>query len=1032
LINIRAQVNTIEFDPQGRYLGVGCRDKTFTVFDTSTYVVVKVFHTLCWVTSCSWALDNIVAIRSETNCVSVLDLSPIRYTNISLSSSQQRGDESSCSLSWSRTGQFLARAVGCTVAVVDSTAFDADNNFRHVATFDMSRGNVVTKVAFCQAADKADLVAAVDDRGRLVVLRLRFGSDAASSNDAILEVEKECAVEPNLKALAWSPDGSLLATGGRAKLLHVFTTNDLKRRVEPIVFGGRIWDIDFVPKKLARSSPTVSSPLMAIALGDYTTTVLDDSYEPVLQISRTLTCRCLKFHPSARVMAIGDGAGTVAVVDYDAGELLTELHAGGRVNDLDYSPGGDFLIVGTDDCRFSMYESSRYLLLQETSSNGFALSASFAPSGRYLALGSESDNYKLIRLGPFLGVDLVPLTLEGGVSDLPAWALKESLYRSGEGPSFLQRHMLRGGSDNLRRVSAILRDHPHAIYTFDRQTGEGCFDTALRLKKPGLVKLVVLSLVDGTLDPTSDKETNFLTTNIPQRVRETLADIVENYPPDYIVDIFNGMTFMKVPFTGPRVVESGDRIECGSKRYTDPWSVPHEGGRQLERSATSTKLISRGGSVRTPAILPLPGLGDMDFLASLLASAPHDVFDSDALALVLRVLWENHIRRYYYVDCCLFAVFYMSWIVLVELVTVSASESPVELNNPSASTAMVLVVVSFNTLFAAKELVESRYGKRSMYWRSLWNTCDLVSIASVYAYSTEILVTGNSMVPLAVVTTLFLTVKVLSYLRGFSATGWLLSVLTANFRDVRGFLIILCTILVGFSVAFRLLFGETGDESFGSLRRSFLSTFELTITGSYDPSLLFEARYTVVAIITFILAITCVLVVALNALISILGDSYARVQQNAVANRRRELASLVVEYMSLLPPWKRRQIEKQTRWFHTLLEVDADGSLHVQTDDWEGGLNALRRDMEELSQANKQSYEKTLEHLKADLDSDIAKFKEEVVSLLENLADDVKHLRKAQSQSIIKFDPKQNMAKVVKAVRSVGRQGGGISKSDDN
>jgi len=249
----------------------------------------------------------------------------------------------------------------------------------------------------------------------------------------------------------------------------------------------------------------------------------------------------------------------------------------------------------------------------------------------------------------------------------------------------------------------------------------------------------------------------------------------------------------------------------------------------------------------------------------------------------------------------------------------------------------------------------------------------------------------------------------------------LISVLTANFRDVRGFLIILAAILAGFSVAFRVLFGSTGDETFGSLRRSFLATFEMTITGSYDPVLLFESPYPALAVVTFILAITCVLVIALNALISVLADSYARVQESAVANRRRELASLIVEYLSLLPPWKRRQIEKKTKWFHTLLEVDADGSLQLQTDAWEGGLNALRRDMEELSGDNRESYEKALQHVKNDLNSDIGTFKKEVVSMLEDLVDDVKYLRKAQSEGLLQLDGKR-VKRVVKAVKSIGKK----------
>jgi uncharacterized membrane protein len=171
-------------------------------------------------------------------------------------------------------------------------------------------------------------------------------------------------------------------------------------------------------------------------------------------------------------------------------------------------------------------------------------------------------------------------------------------------------------------------------------------------------------------------------------------------------------------------------------------------------------------------------------------------------------------------------------------------------------------------------------------------------------------------------------------------------VLSANFKDVRGFLIIRFAILVGLSVPFRALFADTGDESFGSLRRACLSTFELTLTGSYDPNLVLDADYTVLAVIIFILASTCVLAVALNALISILADSYARVQVNSVANRHREQAALIVEYMTLLPSWMWSMIEHETKWFHTLLEVDADDDLLIETNDWLGGCNAVRRDTE--------------------------------------------------------------------------------------
>jgi hypothetical protein len=71
-----------------------------------------------------------------------------------------------------------------------------------------------------------------------------------------------------------------------------------------------------------------------------------------------------------------------------------------------------------------------------------------------------------------------------------------------------------------------------------------------------------------------------------------------------------------------------------------------------------------------------------------------------------------------------------------------------------------------------------------------------------------------------------------------------------------------------------------------------MSTFELAVLGVYDPAILSDSRFRVLSAIVFVLAVMSVLVVALNALIAVLSDSYTRVQERAVANRRRERAEV--------------------------------------------------------------------------------------------------------------------------------------------
>lgn len=930
-------------------------------------------------------------------------------TDVRLSS--RHGDMSS--VSWSRQGRFLARARGPLVIVADSY-----DGFRDVGMLEF-RGGVI-EVAFCPAPAKDDLLVVMDTVGHvtLVQLQMRGARPYLERLDSVM-------VEANMKALAWSTDGSTIMVGGRGNKLHVLLSGGLIPARESIDMEARVWDIAFVPDHIR----STTSHYVAVALGDYTVAILDESFEPCLQVVRTRTVRCLAYHPSLPLLAVGDGAATVAIVGCASEEVMIEIDVKGRANAVAFSPKGDYLLVGTDMCKFSLLECTSFQCLQEVDVPGFALAAKFSPVGTQIALGSASESYTLMNLGPFLNTDMVPLGRECDLDKLPPWVVDELLFRSNYGPSFVQRQMVAGGSENLNRVAKIMRKYPDSVYALDRTNSEGCFDTAMRLKRPNLLKVAVTALVDGTLDESEDGQKSILTTEIPRRGSESLIDFLENHPPEFVVEILEATTFMKVPFTGPQFVSKlNERPSCGSATFMDPW--PTQFKRKVNRKqAKGVDEITLSGVSLTPAVLPLPGLGDLRFLSCLLMKAPPQAFDNDAMALVLKVVWRSHVRKYFVMDLCLFGTFYACWIAFLEL-SYSSLDSPYQ---KEMAWALSVAVVTINSLFFAKELVHSGFGMRERYFSSMWNTTSLLSIGCVYGYllATIYGATVQSLVPLAVIATLLLTLKLISYLRGFSDTGWLVSVLIANFRDVRGFLLILFCILLGFSVSFRLVFGSNDYSAFSSLSRAFLATFELTILGSYDPVLLYESPYTALAAVLFVLAVTVVLVVALNALISILADSYARVQENSVANRRRERAALIVEYLTLLPKGHRRRVEKDTRWFHILLEVDAEGDLMVRKDDWEGGLNALRKDMEELCKSNHESHMKRIDQLKADIDSELAGFRDEMKGILVELKDEVKKLHALHSEGGITFSGK-NVAKAVKAVKSVHQKSAMLFKHTPN
>lgn len=126
--------------------------------------------------------------------------------------------------------------------------------------------------------------------------------------------------------------------------------------------------------------------------------------------------------------------------------------------------------------------------------------------------------------------------------------------------------------------------------------------------------------------------------------------------------------------------------------------------------------------------------------------------------------------------------------------------------------------------------------------------------------------------------------------------------------------------------------------------------------------------------------------------------------------------------MSLLPPQKRQQIEMDTMYFHALLQADADGDLLINKEDWKGGLNSLRREMEEIINAQAVQNKLAIDQVREELSHEMASFRREVTSMLRDLGDEVRTIRKNHAQGGITLSGK-NVVNAVKAVKSIGRQG---------
>lgn len=296
---------------------------------------------------------------------------------------------------------------------------------------------------------------------------------------------------------------------------------------------------------------------MAITNGRNICSVFDlQAKEANIEITRKRTVRCIKFHPTLSVLAIGDGSNEVMIVDLVGERKLASFFVDGRVNSIAFSPVGDYIAIGCDENIFSIHETTTFKIVQEIRTRNMPMSVEFSgKSGQYLATSHSSGEVEIIKLGPLLSIDYIPIR---HISKMPQSLMEEAVYRSPEGPSVLQRCMLEGSKETIVSADNLLAVAPESVLTFDRTTGVGCFETAVELRKPNIMSLILTPVVDGSLFSRSKWSSSLLTTTMPIDGFLTLRDLILHHPPGFAVDLLSKMTFMKVPFTTTRVCSVDD------------------------------------------------------------------------------------------------------------------------------------------------------------------------------------------------------------------------------------------------------------------------------------------------------------------------------------------------------------------------------------------------------------------------------------------------------------------------------------------
>ena len=190
------------------------------------------------------------------------------------------------------------------------------------------------------------------------------------------------------RALAFTPDGTVLGGGMTNGEIHLWQPDDGQPLAMIKVHETRIWDIAFSPdgQWLVSGSKDQSVRLTERATG---------------QCRRVFTghtdwVRTVAFHPDGQIVASGSQDQTVRLWDVRSGALLHILSHTGWVLDLAFSPDGAYLAtVGTDQTLYLWQVATGEKVGAWREHSAAIYTVTFSPDGALLATGSDDRMLRL-------------------------------------------------------------------------------------------------------------------------------------------------------------------------------------------------------------------------------------------------------------------------------------------------------------------------------------------------------------------------------------------------------------------------------------------------------------------------------------------------------------------------------------------------------------------------------------------------------------------------------------------------------------